>query len=257
MRADFANGSAYTTVTNPTPVADGLWHHVATTCDGTTALFYVDGIPGPAVNTQGYFTVNDASPLILGYDLASSCTSYYPERHFNGQMDEVAIYNRALSHSEVAAIYGAGSAGLCLTAGPAITGQPQSQSVVLGGTATFEVATTGLNPINYQWQFNGATLTNNGRISGAQTNLLTITNVQFADAGAYLVGATNVVGGTLSQPATLTVLRKTPVITWTNPASLTYGKALTHTQLTATANVPGSFAYNPPRAPFWTSGPTC
>ena len=37
----------------------------------------------------------------------------------------------------------------------------------------------------------------------------------------------------------------TPTITWATPAPITYGTALSGTQLNATASVPGSFAYNP------------
>jgi sugar lactone lactonase YvrE len=37
-----------------------------------------------------------------------------------------------------------------------------------------------------------------------------------------------------------------PAITWNNPAAINYGTALSATQLNATANVPGTFAYNPP-----------
>jgi len=37
----------------------------------------------------------------------------------------------------------------------------------------------------------------------------------------------------------------TPVLTWTNPAGITYGTALSGTQLNATADKPGSFAYTP------------
>ena len=44
---------------------------------------------------------------------------------------------------------------------------------------------------------------------------------------------------------TLTVSPATPIMTWTNPAPITYGAALTTNQLNATANVPGSFAYTP------------
>ncbi len=43
----------------------------------------------------------------------------------------------------------------------------------------------------------------------------------------------------------VTVTQATPVITWTNPAAITYGTALSATQLNATASVPGTFAYNP------------
>jgi hypothetical protein len=42
-----------------------------------------------------------------------------------------------------------------------------------------------------------------------------------------------------------TVSKATPVITWNNPADIAQGTALSATQLNATANVPGTFAYAP------------
>ena len=44
----------------------------------------------------------------------------------------------------------------------------------------------------------------------------------------------------------VTVTRATPVITWANPAPITHGTPLSSTQLNATANVAGTFVYNPP-----------
>ncbi|MGO8765356.1 MAG: protease pro-enzyme activation domain-containing protein [Limisphaerales bacterium] len=44
---------------------------------------------------------------------------------------------------------------------------------------------------------------------------------------------------------TLTVEQAVVTITWSSPAPITYGSALSATQLDATANVPGTFAYNP------------
>src|SRR5208282_4065602 len=44
---------------------------------------------------------------------------------------------------------------------------------------------------------------------------------------------------------TLTVSRATPTITWANPASITYGTALSAAQLDATASVSGTFLYTP------------
>lgn len=41
------------------------------------------------------------------------------------------------------------------------------------------------------------------------------------------------------------VNRATPTITWTSPASITYGTALSASQLNAIASVPGSFTYSP------------
>jgi Legume lectin domain len=45
---------------------------------------------------------------------------------------------------------------------------------------------------------------------------------------------------------TLVVNQATPIITWPTPAPITYGTALSSTQLDATANVPGTFVYTPP-----------
>ena len=45
--------------------------------------------------------------------------------------------------------------------------------------------------------------------------------------------------------AALNVQKATPTVTWANPAGITYGTALSATQLDATASVLGSFAYTP------------
>jgi sugar lactone lactonase YvrE len=46
----------------------------------------------------------------------------------------------------------------------------------------------------------------------------------------------------------------TPVVSWTTPAPITYGTALSGTQLNATANVPGSFVYSPPAGTVLNTG---
>lgn len=83
---------------------------------------------------------------------------------------------------------------------PVITAQPQNQSTSVGGSATFTVAATGTAPLGYQWFFN-----TNTAISGATSNILTITGAQPTDAGAYSVIVTNSVGSVTSKVATLTV----------------------------------------------------
>ncbi|MGH9733797.1 MAG: MBG domain-containing protein [Candidatus Acidiferrales bacterium] len=47
-------------------------------------------------------------------------------------------------------------------------------------------------------------------------------------------------------PGSLTITKTTPLITWTHPADITQGTALGSTQLSAAANVPGTFTYVPP-----------
>jgi hypothetical protein len=48
------------------------------------------------------------------------------------------------------------------------------------------------------------------------------------------------------QPGTLTITPATPVIVWSDPASIEYGTALGASQLDALANVPGTYVYGPP-----------
>ena len=48
-----------------------------------------------------------------------------------------------------------------------------------------------------------------------------------------------------SKDVTINVLKITPTITWTNPADIAYGTALSGTELNATASVEGTFVYTP------------
>ena len=52
----------------------------------------------------------------------------------------------------------------------------------------------------------------------------------------------------------LTVTKALPAITWPKPASITYGSALSATQLNATASVPGTFVYAPAAGEMLTAG---
>jgi endonuclease/exonuclease/phosphatase family metal-dependent hydrolase len=95
---------------------------------------------------------------------------------------------------------------LLTNAPPAITTQPQNQSIIAGQTATFSVAATGTPPLNYQWFFSGI------NIAGAITNPFTLANVQLANAGNYSVVITNIAGSVTSSAAPLTVLFTNPVV---------------------------------------------
>jgi alpha-tubulin suppressor-like RCC1 family protein len=99
---------------------------------------------------------------------------------------------------------------------PVILQQPQSLSILVGATATFSITATGdepLDPLSYQWWFNGASITN------ATAPQLVVTNAQFTDAGGYTVTVTNAMGATTSATAALAVLPAPPSITL-QPSSL-------------------------------------
>ena len=59
---------------------------------------------------------------------------------------------------------------------------------------------------------------------------------------------------TASAQVTLMVNQATPTITWATPATITYGIALSTTQLDATASVPGTFSYSSPAGTILTAG---
>jgi pectate lyase len=90
---------------------------------------------------------------------------------------------------------------------PSFTLQPASQSVVTGGTASFNAVATGTPTILYQWDKNGSP------VPGATSTNLTLTNVQAADSASYTLVASNVVGGMTSSVAVLTVIPAIPVVT--------------------------------------------
>ena len=61
-------------------------------------------------------------------------------------------------------------------------------------------------------------------------------------------------GASTSGTLPLTVGKATPTITWANPADITYGTALSGTQLDATASVPGTFVYTPAAGTVFNAG---
>jgi autotransporter-associated beta strand protein len=128
---------------------------------------------------------------------------------------------------------------------PAITSQPLSATNFAATTARFSVTATGTPELRYQWRLNGTDLTNDSRITGSQTNSLTISNVLVGDAGNYQVLVTNNYGSVTSSAAAFVVLPAIPAVTWTNPAEIKYGMALSGSQLNASADVSGDFVYTP------------
>ena len=195
------NGSIYLTmvgvssVTASAGVTDTNWHHVAVTASGAAVVFYIDGVAYPAGNYSPNYEFTTAAAIgALGENINT-----YDNDSFLGSIDEVSIYNRALSSIEIAAIYNAGSAGKCMNEAPVIVTQPTNQTVAPGSSVTFAVSATGAAPLSYQWEFNG------GAIAGATNAALSLTNVQPASSGLYSVGVTNVAGSATSSNAALTV----------------------------------------------------
>ena len=109
--------AAAVTVSSLDPVSTGDWHHVAAVHTLTELRIYVDGqLSNTADSPSGAIFYNSNGfdrPEIGRY----SCNDP-PDFYFKGLIDELEIFNRALSDVEIGAIYGAGSLGKLKPAPP-------------------------------------------------------------------------------------------------------------------------------------------
>jgi hypothetical protein len=101
-------------------VNDGVFHHVAVTFDGTTETVYLDGAliaSTPFVQT-GYASSYQYQ-IGTGYTAAGWPATNGGYFYFQGLIDEVEFFNRALSQAEIQAIVNAGKSGKCKVPPPA------------------------------------------------------------------------------------------------------------------------------------------
>src|SRR5204862_589831 len=171
-------------------ISTNVWYHVAGVRGSNFLQLYVNS-QLEAQATVSFPQDYGTQPLFFG---TSGSASW--DHKLNGSLDEVSLYNRALSSNEISSVYVAGAAGKCLV--PVISIQPQSQTVSLGGIANFNVTASGSLPLTYQWQRSSTNLTNGGNISGASSSALALTNVQTSDAAGYRVIVTNSFGSATS-----------------------------------------------------------
>ncbi len=164
-------GGVYRFVQTPANVLTlGTWQHVAATYNGAVMKVYVNGVEvASRAQTGAIDPVTD--PVVIGRNVAN------PSIAWHGLLDEIELFNRALSQGEIQAIVNAGNAGKCRTAqcptivlSPATlpngtAGSPYNQTISASGsgnvTYTFAVTNGSLPP--------GLTLSSSGQITGTPT----------------------------------------------------------------------------------------
>ncbi len=109
--AEWYDGGDYS-IQGASNIADGAWHHLVFVSDGAgTISLYADGLlenAGAFLHTAPSFSTRFGGQ----YEGHDALYAYY----YNGLIDEVQVYNRALTAPEIAAIAAAGSGGICRTA---------------------------------------------------------------------------------------------------------------------------------------------
>ena len=82
-------------------VNDGAWHHVAGMYDGEKMYIYIDGIVDVSQPASGAIATND-HPVFIGENAEMT------GRFWNGMIDDVRVYNYALSEGQITALYNEG-----------------------------------------------------------------------------------------------------------------------------------------------------
>ncbi|KPK48101.1 MAG: hypothetical protein AMS22_15830 [Thiotrichales bacterium SG8_50] len=101
-------------------VAPYTWYHFAARRSGSELTLFFNGMPIASAEVPIELHVNSTSSLKLGHRGNQDDTPGSVEDrqvYLNGLLDEVQVFNTALSDAEIQAIYDASSAGTCHTAG--------------------------------------------------------------------------------------------------------------------------------------------
>jgi hypothetical protein len=98
-------GTTWGNVLGTVNVNDGQWHHLAGLYDGATVYLYVDGILDASAPAYGVIATNS-------FDVCIGENVDQPGRYWNGLIDDVRIYDVALSEEQTAAVMTTGGSTL-------------------------------------------------------------------------------------------------------------------------------------------------
>lgn len=129
----------------------------------------------------------------------------------------------------------------------------------ISGTFVINKATVSISVSNLNRTYTGSplpvTVTTSPNVSGISVTYNGSATVP-TTAGSYTVVASLTNANYQATPVTVTLVinKATPTVSWGNPSAITYGTALSSTQLNATASVAGTFTYTPSSGTFPNAG---
>jgi hypothetical protein len=183
--------------------AGAIWHHVVAVCDEANAhvYLYIDGTnaaTGVIPTKSGILTSGQS--MTIGARQEAFGSQY--DNQFLGSIDEVAVYDYALTAAQVQTHYYSSGIAPTITS---LSPNGGDESTNVGSTAVFTVVASGTAPLSYQWYG-----PNNNLLSTNTT--LTISNVQQSAQGQYIIVVSNAYG-TITGYASLNVVLGPPSIT--------------------------------------------
>ncbi len=157
---------------------DNEWHHVATIADGKNLKTYYDGV---IKGTGGSAITTDYGTSTFNVHIGGGGVFDGSGNYFTGNMDEVAIFDRAIPADRIAAHFKAGKEGGVLVTTGAITGGGTTG----GGTGPKLTATKSGNNVTISWSPAGGTLQSTDSLSGTPT----WTNVGTTNPATVTIGS--------------------------------------------------------------------
>ncbi|MCD6013299.1 MAG: LamG protein [Flavipsychrobacter sp.] len=149
-------------------IVRNTWYKVVEQWDGTTFKIYVNGVLVNSVTSASGSMGTSMDSISMGKSVYNSASYPY---YFNGDIDDIKIFNRLLTDSET--VHYGDTCGV-------VTSSPASTSSTIGSTVTFTVGSS-IIAASYQWQEDlgsGYTnLTSATPYSGVNTPTLTITGI--------------------------------------------------------------------------------
>jgi len=166
------------------------WHHAVVNYNGTTRTIYFDGAllktdtPGATLNsTASNFAIGRTAPMYVEF--------------FNGTLDDLSIWNRALTLNEITYLYNSGI--------PNTPAAPTSLVATAGdgqATISFTAGSSGASAItDYEYSLDGTTYSS----IGATTSPVTVTGLTNGTTYSIYLRAVNTQGsGTASSSVSVT-----------------------------------------------------
>ncbi len=232
----------YDSVLVPMPEGDiGNWVFLAGTYDGTEWALYRNGKKiGALASSKGAIVTTNAwsigaqSEANLGGPFSSPGGI---STFFGGNIDEPAIFNTALTESEISSLYDAAQVSPVITrsiATPNGFANTKWPTLFKGGAATLSVWAEGGGTLEYSWSLNGVDL-------GVTSTNLVLSNIQVGTP-TYVVTAKNAYGST-SSSVTLNIIAAPPTFVQ-NPVSLArFANMLTFFSVATGGSTPQTFQW--------------
>jgi hypothetical protein len=125
-------GASYQEFISSNTVTNGNWYHLICTFDSNIVKFFVNGI------LVDQYTVNSIPNNNGNYFFGASLSG--SDQFFNGNLDDIGIWNRALTQCEIQDLYHSELNSLAVSGGPDAT-------ICAGQSMTFN----GTGAVNYNW----------------------------------------------------------------------------------------------------------